>query len=119
MIAFAKKRADVLATTDVMKHDAKGYGENLAWNWSSAGPSPIPASRPVQSWYDEIKDYNFKNPKAAPFHKVGHFTQVVWKKSTRLGCGQAGSKHGVFTVCIYNPAGNTRGRYSDNVRRPN
>lgn len=44
----------------------------------------------TENWYLEIKDYDFNN-KGMPteFHKVGHFTQVVWKKSTKLGCGIA------------------------------
>lgn len=91
-----------MATTEVFAHDAGDYGENLAWNWSSKGPSPVPAATPVQNWYNEIKDFNFNNPDGNNIGKVGHFTQVVWKGSTKLGCAQAaavgGKKGGVYTV---------------------
>lgn len=42
---------------------------------------------------------------------TGHFTQVVWKATKRLGCGQAGK----FVVCNYYPAGNVQGQFRDNV----
>ena len=37
---------------------------------------------------------------------TGHYTQVVWAKTTKLGCGYIyqNAKHTV--VCNYNPAGN-------------
>lgn len=66
MVAFAKERAKTLATTEQFKHDAKGYGENLAWAWSSQGAAPIDCSKPTGSWYSEIKDYNFANPASSP-----------------------------------------------------
>ena len=125
MIAFAKKRAETLARTEEFKHDAQGYGENLAWNWSSRGPSPVAGSGPVKSWYDEIKDFDFNAPddqRRSPIHKVGHFTQVVWKGSQKVGCAQAaaigGNRGGVYTVCNYEPAGNYLREFGKNVGRP-
>ena len=39
------------------KEVRKGAGENLFWTSTSTDPL-----QPVQSWYDEIKDYDFDNP---------------------------------------------------------
>ena len=44
----------------------------------------------------------------------GHFTQVIWKGSTRLGCAQCRSLY----VCQYAPAGNYMGQFAQNVLPP-
>ena len=38
----------------------------------------------VQLWYDEEPDYDYKNPRFS--NKTGHFSQVIWKATTEIGC---------------------------------
>ena len=68
-------------------------------------------------WYDEIKDYDFNKPGFSM--ATGHFTQVVWKSSSALGCGIAmGAKNGVnwvYGVGQYTPPGNVIDNFSENV----
>lgn len=81
------------------------------------GKTDVTAGDAVQSWYKEIKDYTFGQPDpGVKFSKVGHFTQLVWKDSKRLGVGKAisGSK-AVYVVCNYDPPGNFKNRYAENV----
>ena len=86
-------------------------------------------------WYDEIKDYDYKNPGFSMSKKLltflvkiglqnlylflietGHFTQVVWKSSTELGCGiSVDSNNRIVGVCNYNPPGNYMGQFDSNV----
>ena len=69
-----------------------------------------------EKWYNEINDpgYDFSNPGWSS--GIGHFTQVVWVKSTELGMGHASTPDGsVFTVARYAPAGNFMGQFADNV----
>merc|ERR1712051_73289 len=53
---------------------------------------------------------------------VGHYTQVVWKDSTKLGCGKGratvGGIQGDLWVCQYGTAGNTVGEFSQQVKGP-
>ena len=45
---------------------------------------------------------------------TGHFTQVVWKSTTGLGCGfNAGCR---MYVCNYSPPGNFLGQFDANVQ---
>lgn len=73
-------------------------------------------------WYDEIAHYDYSNPgqkkAGSENQQIGHFTQVVWKDSTELGCGIAkGTDNFVYGVCNYSPPGNYIGssNYVNNV----
>lgn len=44
---------------------------------------------------------------------TGHYTQMLWAASVRIGCGyvnhMVGNRNTVLLVCNYGPAGNVRG----------
>jgi hypothetical protein len=50
---------------------------------------------------------------------AGHFTQVVWKETQKVGAGYVRLKFGnsnyVLFVCNYSPSGNYMGQFSKNV----
>jgi len=115
----AQAYAEELAAKGQMAHATNlqelGQGENLAWAWSSNGAKANYAGS-TQQWYNEIDDpgYDFSNPGWSS--GIGHFTQVVWVKSTELGMGHAATSDGsVYTVARYAPAGNFMGQFADNV----
>lgn len=118
MVEFAQKRADFIAASDGLefRHPADlQYGENLAWHSRETKSCP----ELVQMWYDEIKLYNFKAPMFDL--RTGHFSQLVWRDTERVGCARAissGSKGGIYLVCNYDPPGNFLGEESANVPEP-
>jgi len=67
-----------------------------------------------KSWYNEVNEYSYNNP---GFSKgTGHFTQLVWKETTDIGCGIAMSHDDkVYAVCNYTPPGNFKSHYEENV----
>lgn len=85
-------------------------GENLAWHSATGDTTGI------QRWYDEIRDYDWTSP---PGHRgvTGHFTQLVWDQSTRLGCAVKYDcpQWGTTWVCQYAPAGNYVGEFARHV----
>lgn len=86
-------------------------GENL---YTCTGFTPD-GNRAVDSWYEEINDYNFKTGKSINGNAVGHLTQVLWKESKYVGIG-IGKNGGTYTVVAnYFPSGNYRGYYVENV----
>jgi len=106
--AFASARDQ----TCVFEHTPppRTYGENIAWGYSSKDGA-------VQGWYDEVANYDYNNPVFG--YNTGHFTQVVWKASTELGCGGVECPpYGLMITCEYYPPGNVEGQFADNVLRP-
>lgn len=75
------------------------------------------AESAVTGWYKEEKHYDYNNPGSHP-EKNGHFTQVVWKASRKLGFGVAKVNGYSVAVAVYSPAGNLVGDYSENVLEP-
>jgi uncharacterized protein YkwD len=90
------------------EHSKTKYGENLA-----AGTS-LTQQAAVDMWYAEVGKYDFARPGFSM--STGHFTQVVWVGSQRLGCGVSSCKGMRIWVCNYDPPGNFQGRFPDNVK---
>jgi uncharacterized protein YkwD len=88
------------------------YGENLAY---FRPPGALTQEQVAEEWYREIEHYNFKRP---GFSMVaGHFTQLVWVGTQRVGCSSVECGGGELWVCNYDPPGNMEGDYDANVRR--
>jgi len=98
-------------------------GENIAWGYPTYS-----GTASTVAWYSEIE---FTQPygtadsmsDSVPANEViGHYTQVVWKASIKLGCGKGtatvNGKSGDYWVCQYGPAGNFGGQFTTNVLAP-
>ncbi|KAJ4150208.1 hypothetical protein LMH87_010967 [Akanthomyces muscarius] len=95
------------ANTCAKGHSGGGHGENLAWgsgwaNWANL-------------FGNERVKFDFDN--GEPGRETGHFTQLVWKSTSRMGCGWAWcdnfGEH--FVVCSYEKPGNWGGQVRQNV----
>jgi len=95
---------------------ASGQGENLAAYTSGS------VTTGVQGWYDEKPLYesnpepiNSSAPDGTNYHVWGHYTQMVWQNTQRIGCGKApyARSPGSWTVlvCRYSPPGNVNGQF--------
>lgn len=120
-----------IAASCVYAHDTStgggGYGQNIG---AGSPPSDIPSMISDLMYNDEIGYYPGYGgePDMTNFHLWGHFSQIVWKSTTGVGCatqycpgGLANTGGGVspyFTVCNYGPPGNFGGQYGANVLAP-
>eukprot|EP01080_Neovahlkampfia_damariscottae_P000261 gene261-6676_t len=86
-----------------------GYvGENI---YASTG-SISNFETPVLSWFNEYKDYTYSTNKCASGKVCGHYTQVVWAKTTKVGCAYYTCNSVTFKntiLCNYSPGGNFNG----------
>ncbi|NXI98449.1 CRVP protein, partial [Psophia crepitans] len=79
-------------------------GENL---FMSSAPFPWPYA--IQNWYNEEKNFKYGTGAQPQGAVIGHYTQVVWYNSYKIGCAVAfcpNSNYKYFYVCQYCPAGN-------------
>ena len=79
-----------------------GYGENLAEAGTRLGPQKAPLIC-GRARTEELHTYATKYAFSAD---TGHYTQLVWRKSTQIGCGSAACANGTVIVCRYSPPGN-------------
>ncbi|KAL3496486.1 CAP domain-containing protein [Aspergillus germanicus] len=104
----------------IWEHSHGPYGENLAYGYGNATTA-------VQVWGDERDMYDFDKPTGFT-KETGHFTQLVWKGTTEVGCAAVDcglsdpdddEENGVqraqgwYLVCEYAPAGNVVGGRGD------
>ncbi|KAK9097094.1 hypothetical protein Sjap_022591 [Stephania japonica] len=84
----------------------RNYGENLAMSTGSLSPAEA-----VKLWTDERQHYDYSSNSCVGV--CGHYTQVVWASSVRLGCASVTcSSGGTFVICNYYPPGNFIGQRS-------
>jgi len=86
------------------------FGENIAAFSGNSTPTQT-----VSLWNSEKADYDYAG-NTCPTGKVcGHYTQLVWRKTTSVGCGIAKCTTGsplsgfpdwTYLVCDYAPPGN-------------
>ncbi|KAH3870735.1 cysteine-rich venom protein kaouthin-2-like isoform X2 [Dreissena polymorpha] len=74
-------------------------GQNLAW-----GSYKLGWSKAISLWENEKKDYTFGGANSGKV--VGHYTQMVWANSSKVGCGYADCNSQHYYVCNYGPGGN-------------
>lgn len=94
----------LVASGCAFEHETNsGYGENLAM-----GTNLTPQGA-VTMWAGEKSAYTF-SPRYQFDANTGHYTQLVWRKSTQIGCGSATCNRMVIICCRYSPPGNYIGQ---------
>jgi len=104
--------AQGLSDTCRFKHDnlqlpgGERVGQNLAW--SSRMNEDVTGM--AQGWINEKRVYDLRSGSCRGV--CGHYTQMVWSKTDKIGCGKTSCTHGkrgTILVCDYSPAGNFNG----------
>src|SRR3954451_13646401 len=114
LAAAADAYAQQLAMTSSWGHSPnsarEGQGENL-WMGTRGAFS---VDQMVRAWASEQRMFR---PGAFPqvsrtgnWEDVGHYTQMIWPGSTRVGCAIRSSNRNDYLVCRYSPGGNVMGR---------
>jgi len=114
LASSSQKWANNLAANGGLKHSGtKGVGENLAkasfrknlieflfGMWSGekqhfTNSKPFPQCATTGNWLD-----------------IAHYTQIIWAKTSEVGCGIANTTASSVLVCQYKSPGNYKGSYA-------
>ncbi len=111
LAANAKIWAERLARERRMYHSSGGNeGENL-W-MGSAGHYTL--TNMVDRWGDEkryFKEGTFPRVSTSGnWSDVGHYTQIIWRNTTDVGCAKSTGGGYDYFVCRYSPPGNYIGQ---------
>ncbi|KAK8118201.1 uncharacterized protein PG998_006482 [Apiospora kogelbergensis] len=95
--------AKVLAQKGKLEHSPgssrPNQGENLA-----AGTGSLNLEKSAKMWLDEEKNYHGEKIPDGNFGSYGHYTQCMWKSTTKVGMGSAkGSNGWTYVVGRYSP----------------
>ena len=83
--------------------DGFKLGENIYWG---NGDTWTPTDA-VRAWADEEKYYRYATNTCEVGEICGHYTQIVWRNTRRIGCARVVCDSGdVFMTCNYDPVGN-------------
>ena len=121
-----------LVWSDTLVASARGYAEDMARSgrFEHAAQPMAPGRLGENLWtgtrgayrYDEMAGHwiaergDFVNLPTPNFSRTGraqdvtHYTQIVWRGSTAVGCALASNRTDDFLVCRYAPAGNVMGQ---------
>ena len=105
LAAYAQDWADTLLARNQFVHRPNpAYGENL-FEITGAAASP---QQVVDAWAEESRNYDYTSNRCAG--KCGHYTQIVWRDTKRVGCAVARGRGRDVWVCNYDPPGNWVGK---------
>ncbi|XP_057967340.1 pathogenesis-related protein PR-1-like [Malania oleifera] len=100
-----QRKGDCRAEHSFPEYEFK-LGENI-YRGSGSAWTPNDA---VGAWVEEEKFYTYANNTCEEGKVCGHYTQIVWKDTRRLGCARLVCDDGdVFMTCNYDPPGNYMG----------
>jgi pathogenesis-related protein 1 len=103
LAAYSQKWANQLIAKNKTAHNSRSvYGENILATGLGSTPSSV-----VAEWASEAVDYSYSNNSCKG--DCGHYTQLVWRNTQKVGCAMAGDSRREIWVCSYDPPGNYRG----------
>ncbi|KAI1387875.1 glycoside hydrolase family 128 protein [Hypoxylon trugodes] len=107
----AEAYAKHLAQIGKLEHSSGDQRPNQGENLAAASGSNTPLAMAANMWLDEEKNYHGEPIGQGNFGSYGHYTQCMWRSTTKLGMASAkDAKGSVYIVGRYSPPGNVVGQ---------
>lgn len=114
----AHAHARYLARRGYLQHARMaGPGEPQGENLWMGSRGAFSYGQMMDSFLDERADYVAGAvphiSRTGNWSDTGHYSQIIWRTTTTVGCAVASSRDFDFLVCRYDPAGNLWGKRAD------
>lgn len=114
LAADAAAYAATLAATGTFRHADQTMGPGRQGENLFTGTRGAYSYREmVDLWVAEKKHFvNRPTPgfsRTGDYEDVAHYTQIIWRTTTRFGCALASNRSDDYLVCRYSPPGNVVG----------
>lgn len=107
---WAQHLADTNAGRNIYHSHKPGVGENIFWGYCSSGPIHTLVDA-ANGWASEKKLVKGRIFSMADANAgAGHYTQMVWRNTTKVGAAIVTSGGNVYIVAHYSPQGNYLGQ---------
>jgi len=98
---IAQDWANTLLSRREFSHRPNGkLGENLFAITGARSSS----AEVIRAWADEARNYDYRSNRCRDV--CGHYTQIVWRDTQKVGCAVARDNRREIWVCNYDPPGN-------------
>ena len=105
LAAYAQEWGNTLLARGKFYHRPDSpYGENLFMIKNGR----VEPAEVVSEWASESSSYNYRSNKC--HGTCGHYTQLVWRGTQRVGCAVARGGRNEIWICNYDPPGNIVGQ---------
>ncbi|CAD6185129.1 unnamed protein product [Caenorhabditis auriculariae] len=113
--AYAQEWANNCVFAHSNNYERPNQGQNL-YMTSFSNPDPRGLFHTaIEKWWQELEEFGTPEDNmltadlwAKKGKDIGHYTQMAWERSFRLGCAMTVCPHMAFVVCHYSPAGNRK-----------
>lgn len=112
--AAALDYAELLIANGRFEHSPNSSRPNQGENLWAGTAGAFTFQSMVDGWIDEKQFFvagTFPDVSTTGrWQDVGHYTQIIWRSTTKIGCGIASDSRRDVLVCRYSPPGNFIGR---------
>jgi pathogenesis-related protein 1 len=107
LASLAQDWSNQMAQTGNFDHRPNNNeGENI---FTGSGQTYTPKDV-TDAWGNEVANYHADTSTCDANAQCGHYTQIVWASTARVGCASATAADGsVYWTCNYDPPGNVTG----------
>jgi hypothetical protein len=113
LAAHAREYATTLSQTGQLQHSSRVGRENERENLVVGAHGWASPLAMAQVWGSELEFFHpgkFPTACVGDWTRCGHITQILWGRTTDVGCGFASAGYDAL-VCRYSPPGNIDGEH--------
>ena len=114
LAAAAASYGPTLARLGRLQHSPRSSRPGQRENWWMGTRGAFSPEQMVGSWIDERRAFRAgvfpAVSRTGNWQDVSHYTQLIWRGTTRVGCAIQPAGRWEYLVCRYSPPGNIDGR---------